>query len=208
MVSAIHIAVRDTSGVQADKVSVTVFRGDSLEFIGLLPDPHASPADYARDDLRLDLTGTGNPYYVYDVRKKEFLGANTSIPLNLTPGKAELFALVPYRIKDIDLRVKSPVVKIGDTLDFTASMVLQLSRQLLVKPGRHVLRLEVAGPDGVVHPSFTKSLEAERGTVTSSITVGPDETPGRWVVRVVDVITGKRAERSFMVMETGNMIVE
>ncbi len=200
-----YCSVRDTTGTVANKVSTTVFRDEVIEYIGLMPDPLARPGEYSGSDFFLDLTETGKNHYIYDIRGKKFLGANTRIPLDMSPGKAELFALVPYRIKELELKLKTPVVRTGNTIDYTVTII---PRDLNAVPGRHVFHVEVLGVDGSVMPYFTGNHEAVKGVLNSSITIGPDDTPGRCSLQVTDVITGKKAERAFMVMAIGSSIID
>ena len=200
-----YCSVRDTTGTVARKVSTTVFRDEVIEYIGIMPDPLAQPGEYSGSDFVLDLTETGKNHFVYNIRGKKFLGVNTRVPLDISPGKAGLFALVPYQVKELELKLKRPVVRTGNTIDYTVTLI---PRDIKVVPGRHVFHVEVLGADGSVMPYFTGNHEAEKGVLNASVTIGPNDAPGRWSLQVTDVITGKKAERAFMVMAMGSSIIE
>ena len=196
-----YCTVRDSTGAMAQKVSITVFRDDTMEYVGLLIDPTVKSEYSSRKDFFLDLSRTGKTTYVYNIRTAEFLGANIHVPVDLTPGKAELFALIPYRVKGLDLKLKSPVIHTGGLLEYSVAVITQNKES---KPGRHVFSIEVTGPDGKKRPYFSRSFDALKGELKSSLSISPDDSPGRWILTVQDVITGKKVERAFMIMATGS----
>ncbi|MCE5251005.1 beta-galactosidase [bacterium] len=198
-----YISVRDSSEALARKISATVFRDDQIEYVGILPDPGMTAEYYLRDGYYLDLSQIGKSYFVYDVRSGAFLGANQRISVTPAPGKAELYALLPYRVKDIELRLKTPVVQAGGTLEYTAAVIPQ---GINMKPGRHVFLITVKGPDGSIQPFFSESRESVNGILQSSLNISIGDQPGRWVLEVKDITTGKTAEKGFMVMTTGRML--
>ncbi|MBN1294784.1 MAG: beta-galactosidase trimerization domain-containing protein [Candidatus Latescibacteria bacterium] len=196
-----YCSVVDSTGLKAKKINITVFRDENVEYIGILPDPSENTAEYVEKEYFLDLSHTGKLNYVYDIRNEKFSGAVKRIPLALKQGKAELFSLLPYRVKGMELNVKSPVVQVGGTLEYNVVILLQKND---TKPARHVCYIELVGPDGKIQPCFSGNYETNGGTLDSTLKFSPDDPPGRWVLKVKDVISGKTAERAFMIMATGD----
>jgi len=200
-----YCAVRDSTGTLAKGIGITAFIDDTLEYVGILADPSINTDNSTPDEYFLDLSGIGAASFVYDIRRAKFLGANVRIPVDLQPGRAELFALIPYRVKGIELKLKSPIVKTGSTLEYSVAVTTQ---KKVSKPGRHVFRTEVTGPDGNLRPYMSRSHDGLKGVVSSSLQMYKDDSPGRWLLTVTDVITGKKAERAFMVLASGSSMSE
>ena len=196
-----YCSVVDSTGQKVNKINVTVFRDDLIEYIGILPDPAGSTMEYSNQEYFLDLSKTGKLSFVYDIRNDKFSGAVEKVPLDLKPGRAELLALLPYRVKGIELNIKSPVVRVGEAFEYTVNILLQKNDG---KPARHVLYVELFDPDGNIQPFFSGNHEVLDGTMSTSVKLSPDDLPGRWVLKVKDVISGKMTERAFMVMATGS----
>jgi len=75
------------------------FRTFSLD-----PDVSPTPLAVALDDR----------YHVYDVRRTEYLGQTAEFDTAISPGQGLLFALLPYHLREIDLRVDTDeIVPIG-----------------------------------------------------------------------------------------------
>ncbi len=75
-------------------------------------------------------------------------------------GRSDLYALLPYRVKNIDLNIKSSVVSAGDSVQYSVEII---PHETGSKPGRHVIRIQVIGPDGNEMPYFSESFETEDG---------------------------------------------
>jgi len=189
-------AVLRDGGKNVRDAVLYVFRDGDAAYIGVLPDP-SMKTDGGGGTATLEISGSGGRKAVYDVRNGVFLGMIERIPVSLKPGEARLFALLPYRVRELKVTVDKPVVKTGDKLGYGVAVVPHESG---VEPGRHVFRVSVVGPDGKERPCFTGSFDGHRGAFRGSLRIALNDTPGRWTLRVADTATGKRAERAFMVM--------
>ncbi len=92
-----YCAVRDSTGSLAKGAGITVFRDETMEYVGLLADPTVNTENSTHGEYFLDLSGIGETFFVYDIRRSKFLGANVRVPIDRKQGKAELLTLIPYR---------------------------------------------------------------------------------------------------------------
>ncbi|HUT62829.1 MAG TPA: beta-galactosidase trimerization domain-containing protein [Anaerolineae bacterium] len=193
-------SICDIEGNVVPFVSTTFFQDNENVFIGVLMDPVADRIFQGKESkMIMRIRKTVGPLSVYDVRKGMFLGITTEVPITLSPEKSQLFALTPYRVRNVEVRVQPSVVKVGKRVEYTVTIIPQDVKKA---PGRHVLRIKVTGPDGKERPYFSNRCEAVNGKFESSLDIALNEPDGRWILNVRDVVTGKEAERSFMVMAT------
>lgn len=200
------VRIYDTEGNSTPFVSTTFFRDGENIYIGVLMDPAADMVLQGRQDkVIMRMKQTVTPPNVYDVKNRTFLGVTTEVPIKLSPGRSELFALMPYRVRNIDIKVQPSVVKVGKRVGYTVTIIPQNVKAAL---GRHVVRIKVIGPDGKERPYFSDTCEAINGKFESSLHIALNEPDGRWILNVRDVATGKETERAFMVMTTGTKSFE
>ncbi len=125
----------------------------------------------------------GRKAHLYDVRGGKYLGEVQSLKTKLTPGLAQLYALLPYRVEG--LRVTAPV-------QATAGQALtcQIALQAKGRPGDHVVRMQVFGPDGKERPWYARNLMTQAANAQGRLTLALDDTPGTWKIVARDVATG------------------
>jgi len=191
-----YAVLRGGGGENVSEAVVYTFRDGDAAYIGVLPDP-SMKTDGESGAATLEISGGGDRKAVYDVRNGVFLGMVEKIPVSLEPGGARLFALLPYRVRELEVSVDKPVVKTGDELGYSVTVV---PHEPGAEPGRHVFRVSVIGPDGRERPGFAGSFDGACGTFQGKLRIALDDTPGRWMLQVSDTATGKRGERTFMVM--------
>lgn len=192
------VRINDANGNRSAKVNTTVFKDGTGQYVGLLKEPGSINISNTEENKSImNINHFEKMTYIYDVRKKKFLGAVNNVPLELSPGRSELYAILPYRVKNLTLEIKSSVVHIGDNVDYSVTVILQDRNS---KPGRHVIHVQVINPEGIELSYFSDSFEAVNGYFEASIPILQNDLPGRWILRVSDVATGKKAERAFMVM--------
>ena len=59
------------------------------------------------------------------------------------------------------------------------------------KPGMLVARVKVIGPDGKARPHYAAKLVARNGRASGKFDLALNDTPGRWTVRVTDLVSRK-----------------
>lgn len=200
-----YVNFRESTGNPTSCVNTTIYRDSLNVYIGVLPYPLT---DDTTGKSSTGFTGNGTMIlkeadikpYVYDVRNGSFIGVTAEVPVSLSPGRGQLFALLPYRVQNLELILKKSVVKVGERLEYSVSVIPQESN---VKVGRHVLHIRVFGPDGKERSCFSGTYDAVNGWFESYAFIAHNESRGRWILNVRDVATGKQIERSFMVMAQG-----
>ena len=133
------------------------------------------------------------PSHVYDVRAGKHLGRVKQIERLTPPGRAELYALLPYTVKRVKVDV-SGVAKPGG----------EVKCHLAVQPtggraGMHVLRVEVRGPDGELREHYGKQITCPEGSDEVSFELALNDPTGKWTVTATDVGTGVRGSAEFEV---------
>ncbi|MDP7250796.1 MAG: beta-galactosidase [Planctomycetota bacterium] len=130
--------------------------------------------------------------FVYDVRKKKYLGATSSVKVNLEPGHAALFALMPYKpsIRKLEQGVTTsksgPVVRIAGTLSVKEH-----------KDIHHVLRVEVIGPAGKRLDWYSRNLTVKTPDFSTTLHMSLNEQKGKWTAVVTDVASGHSSKVKF-----------
>jgi len=124
-------------------------------------------------------------YYVYDVRKKIYLGEKKKWELNIDEGESKLFALLPYQVKDLkikslDFPVKSKVYK------FSVEIKTLPSNEF---PSLHTFLIEVFDPDGNIKPEYTQVI-----TSNGKIPFALNDPSGIWKLRATETVSGKSTE--------------
>ncbi len=193
----VRTGVYDADGVRLQAVDTTVFRDGGITYIGVLPDPRMDGSLAGKAFLKC--RGQERPHPVYDVRTGTFAGVVDTVPVDIAPGRALLFAVMPYRIHRMNLVVDDNIVRSGETLDFKA-VVAAAETGIAVE--RHIFRIEVFGPDGVERTFFSRAVEAPGGAYAGSLFIARNEDHGSWRIRVTDAVSGRSAERTFMVMRS------
>ncbi|MFA6471532.1 MAG: beta-galactosidase trimerization domain-containing protein [Candidatus Latescibacterota bacterium] len=192
------ISVNDSTGGHVSRIQSTLFKDGTAWYIGLIMDP-GNP-DKTASLSQTCRVGTDNlikSAYVYDVRRGVFLGGGKSFSTNLRPGEAKLFALLPYRVQDVDIKIEKNVVNPGGSIKYRVSIPPQGAD---TKIGRHVFKISIFEPDGSERKFFSDILVPQEGRGSGTFEILPGDPSGKWRLKVKDVATGKSAEAIFMVM--------
>jgi len=173
-----------------------VFSDGANRYVGILedlPEPfmqyvmkRAKPIKGRKIALQLD-----SPRHVYDMRAGKYLGRSESLKLLLTPGRARMLALLPYRVEKLTLSVPS-VVQGGREVPFVVEL------RTTAPPARHVVRLDVFGPDGAELEYYGRNLDCHNGRRADALSLALDEKPGRYTIRARDVASGVRCAAEFV----------
>ncbi|MFC1538219.1 beta-galactosidase trimerization domain-containing protein, partial [Candidatus Latescibacterota bacterium] len=191
------VALTDDTDEKVAGAVFSLFDDGDIEYIGLLAEPAGEDTVMTgMGPLNMILRANKIPKYVYDIRNKDFLGAKDIIPLHLKPGRAELFALLPYRVQQLNLNLKTTVVHSGEYLEFETGII---PHDTAVIPGRHVLQIQIIRADNRDISYYKHSVETGNGKYSGNVPVGFDEKPGQWILEVTDIISGKKAEKGFII---------
>lgn len=197
-IGAPAISINDSTGKPDSRIQSTLFKDGNAWYIGLLMDPgNPDKPTSLSQSCRVRTDNLAKSAYVYDVRRGVFLGGGNSFSANLRPGEAKLFALLPYRVQDVDIKIEKNVVNPGGSVKYRVSILPQGAD---TKTGRHVIHVSVFEPDGSERKFFSDTLAPPEGSGTGAFEILPGDPPGKWRLKVKDVASGKSAETIFMVM--------
>ena len=183
--------VVDDSGQDAVGVEVHAFRNGAATIVGLLSNPdlrvdELGPPEFKSNErfekprhLRL-LWDAGA--YVYDVRRGQFAGEQNHVEFTLDPYEPVLYALLPSAARDLHVAVP-PVVSAGSTAPVSLSTD--------ASAGKSVFHVDVADPAGNVAAHYSGNFFGAEGRGGIEIPFALNDTPGKWEVRVRDLLTGK-----------------
>jgi len=122
--------------------------------------------------------------HVYDVRKGKYLGQCRDVKTALTPALAQLYAILPYRVKAIDAQATGRFSP-GDVVSL--AVAIEASEK---EVGAHVLHVEVIGPDQQPRPHYAANIKIAYGRGMVSIPTALNDPKGRWTVQLRDVASG------------------
>jgi len=179
---------------EAPHVEVNRFRKGEAEYVGIVQSLPRDPLEYTNHTApapqpRAVTVDFGRKAHVYDVRAGKYLGETQTLRTQLTPGVAQLYALLPYKVNG--LKVQAPgQAKAG------AALTIDVKLGVPARPAEHVVRLTVVGPDGQERPWYARNLVSDQspvamtGLARGSLQLALDEAPGNWKIVATDVASG------------------
>jgi len=197
MLTATGIEPKVTLASGGENVPVTQivrFTHGTNEYVGLLRDHNmffSSPVRVADQAPRKATLDFGREGYVYDVRAGKYKGRKQRITTTVVPAEAQLYAVLPYRLKTI--RVAEASNGPGPEKQFA----LQIVPQGANTPGTHVLHVEVEDASGRGRPEYAQNLAVEHGAGTFRLPLALSDPTGKWRLRVRDAATGVVRESQF-----------
>ncbi len=168
-----------------------VFDSGKIRYLGLLQELPEYPERYATGaaaPLKESATtvNTGGKAHIYDVRKGRYLGYADAFKTNIRPGVAKVFALMPYRVKSVELQAPAKI-KTGGTIAY--SITIEADK----KPEKHVLRISLLSPSGKEIRHYSGNVNSFTGTYQGKIILALNEKPGKYILVVKDTATGIKA---------------
>jgi hypothetical protein len=174
-----RVRLRSEGGEPPD-AELFYYRNEKTEYLGLMPGRNVPPKV---------TIGLPSACHVYDVRKRKYLGQVSEMETQILPRRAEVFALMPYRIEAVAVEAAG-AARPGEVVDYECRVKASEGA-----PGLHVLRVEVFGPDNVPHPEYGRNLLARDGAGKGEVPLALNEKKGNWRIIVTDVVSGQSAER-------------
>ena len=192
-VAGVRPAVRVTP--DAPHVEISRFRQGGAEYVGIVQSLPLPPLDYTNKVApaptpRPVTIEFGHKAQVYDVRAGKYLGELASYKTQMTPGVAQLYALLPYKVSQVNVVASAPQ---GGVVTYTAKLVGSAA------PVAHVLRVRVIGPDGTERTWYARNLATAQGKAQGTINLALSDEPGTWKVLARDVATGVTGTATFKV---------
>ncbi len=154
------------------------------------------PLRWAEQNATLKLD---QPVHLYDMRRKRYLGEVATADFLLRPGRPELFALLPYKVTDVEVSAAGSI---------SAGAALQVDLRIATESGScgdHTVLVRFAPNEETIGTGFTGTfrLQAGKGTVTVPSTFS--DPNGEWLLQVTDVLTGIHSETEVRIKPPGNV---
>ncbi len=130
----------------------------------------------------------GEARHLYDVRRGRYLGSTNRVEFALQPGRPELFALLPYEVTDLVLTAPKEG-RPGEALELRVQV-----KSVGLKPGDHVVHVELADPSGRVVEADRYNLRTAAGDGRIRLPLAWNAAPGAWTVTARDSISGRSAQ--------------
>jgi len=171
-------------------VEVHRFRNGGATIIGLLSNPQLrvnelGPPEFKSNQrferprtIRLVLP---HEFEAYDVRKGQALGRRKELAATLEPYEPAIYALLPTAASALHVSAPARVPRGGNA---------QVGVRISTAAGTHVFHMDVVDPAGAVVPHYSGNLLAPQGRAGKLVPIAYNDPPGRWQVRVKDVLTG------------------
>ena len=83
------------------------------------------------------------------------MGYREEITTRIKPAWAQVYALVPYKVEDLTVRIDSPIIR-GEAISVSIAITA-----IGGAPERHCVRIDVIGPDGKIHDRYDKRFCTE-----------------------------------------------
>jgi len=181
--------VEEGTGRDLPLVGKRLFQHNGLMYLALLY-PYGSEVPATPAEQKIEIRLLEQPY-IYDMRTGEFRARTEVLRATLKPYEPLIYSLLPYKLDEVVVegRVR------GRDLTYDISLV---RREQGSPTEDHVVRLELDGPDGLTRSAYTAVLVVPSGRLTARTRIGLEEPAGGWTIRVVDVITGLKAEADFV----------
>lgn len=155
---------------------------------------HAFIRDFRRcEDSDPVIIHFGQKAHIYDIRVRRYRGETDQLHTTLPPGETALFALLPYRVGKMSLRLPR-IIKAGSALVGQ----MQLHSVGAHRLGDHVVHIELLNPQGQRRPCYVFNQLLPDGQGELRMPLALNDPPGQWTVRVRDVLTGTQAEAQFV----------
>jgi hypothetical protein len=149
---------------------------DPLMLIGAI---RAQEADSSHENAFLQINKAER---AYDIFANKNLGIVASIPLNLAPGDAKLFAISEYYPERL-LISGNPETKAGKPIKITIKLEPE-------KTGFNVFHIEVKAPDGSILEAYKRNVDAVNGVWQGAIPVALNAHEGIYTVEAKDISSG------------------
>lgn len=194
-----EFAVVDDAGLPVVGVETHEFRNGSVEIVALLSNPQMrvdelGPPEFRSNrrfeqprTVRLVLPGE---WYVYDIRRSKELGRRKELAVPLDPYEPAVFAVAAVPLPALEIAAPDHVVRGGN-----GSILIRFAGHS--PAASPVLHVTVADPSGKVAAHYSGNVVASAGSAEWFLPVAASDAPGRWTVRVHDVLTGQERQAAF-----------
>jgi hypothetical protein len=135
--------------------------------------------------------------HLYDVRNRDYLGFLDAIDTDISH-KAHVYAMLPYRVKEVEVSLPQEECRVGESAAVTISIVVEGSGP---KATRHCVRIRVIDPDGNEVRHYARNIMTEEGQCTARIRFALNDPPGEYKLMGRDVLSGIEGSRTIELMK-------
>ncbi|MBT3379385.1 MAG: hypothetical protein HN742_32925 [Lentisphaerae bacterium] len=192
--SAVEVTQAQT-GARLSACETVRFRDGHTEYIAVVKDDDI--IDHAPVKAKIQFPANR---HAFDVRRKRHLGRTQSIEKEIVPGVPELFALLPYRVRRLELpNIPSKCVP-GQSINLPIRLAAMSPG---VSTGRHMVRLEVTNPAGKPVPHYARNVELVKGAGKATMAFAFNDPPGTWTLTATDVATNESTRTKLTLVAPG-----
>jgi len=173
------------------RCQIARFRHGDATLVGILPGLPRNGMAYTLKEATIPPPRPAQIHFpgkahIYDVRAGKYVGYGDACGTTLQPGRARLYALLPYKVKRIELSGL-------DTTRRGQSIPLRAVVHTDGTPGVHVLRLTFLNPKGEEVPHYARNVKAIHSQFVGVWTPALNDPTGVWRIKARDVISGRTA---------------
>ncbi len=189
-------ALTGADGRPVTGVETHVFQNGAVMFVALMTNPQLRVDELGPPEFRsnerfaksfpVTLTLPG-PRAAYDVRSGKNLGTVSMLNLTVPPYDPVILALSPIPLPELLLSAPERAAR-GGSLDVAVRFAHPSSAEA------HVMHVDVVSPAGTIVDAYSGNRFARHGELSQRIPLALNEAPGKWEIRVHDVISGQRKE--------------
>ena len=178
---------RRRDGTVESELETYRYRDGDLRLVALMPLVTKTPGK--PHPVVLPLPGAPE---VYDLRAGKALGRRTELALTVDVASPTLLALSPAPLPRLALALPGAAHR-GD------SVAAAVAPDAPSPAALHLLQLAVIDPDGNEVAHYGGILPAPGGRATWSLPLALNDRPGRWTVRLTDLLSGQRSEAAISI---------
>jgi len=186
------VRLQDVDGKPVRYCEIVEFSAGDIRYVGILPRyfggrysqslAPTSVADQRTEQASAMLPEIG---HLYDVRARRYLGETDRIDMALTTGIAQLYAVLPYRVRGVSVEAPAEA-RVGRTLSVGVKVEAGNAHV-----GNHVVHIELTREgEGAIKP-YARNVVTADGAGSVDFPLPLNAPAGRWLLTVTDVISGK-----------------
>jgi hypothetical protein len=194
-------AVTGTDGRPVVGMETHTFRDGGVTIVALMTNPQLrvdelGPPEF-RSNERFAKPTTVNlalpvESFVYDMRAAKQLGRKKTMSVTVQPYEPTILSISPAPLPEL-------AITAGERVQRGSDMTLGLTTAAPSPADVHVFHLDVMDPSGKAVEYYSGNLLAPTGRGSKTIPIATNDAPGKWQVRVRDVLTGETKTADFEV---------
>ena len=131
--------------------------------------------------------------HLYDLRTHRYLGAKQQVKTALTGGEPRMYGWLPYRVEGLVLTAAEST-RPGGAVKYGVQLAADTT-----KFAKHVVKIEVFGPDKRKREHYSGTVETRSGKATGRFRLALNDEPGEWRVVATDTFSGRKAASTIAV---------